>query len=288
MCNKRFEELEYECRIDHRSYEEQGVSKIPTIHEGPAVKAMEKKGVRTRKGDFNRWVKKTNEMLATLGEEIKALITWITATKEALKEMFTKESAVVDLLFDYERVRNVGAYSNKAKVNNSKKYMEQCKFLMKYEILSMDDLKTEIESIHSRWKALRDDVRTMENEKKDLQELLKLCDDYHEFKDIANEYYSLKSKSKQEQFFESHRREMTIYRAASRHLKERGFSKENPIKPQLYRKQLDELEEQYVEKYAEYKEISKEKKEIDGIKKCVDEVLKPENQKIKKSLEVSR
>ena len=31
-------------RIDHRSYKEQGIDLIPTIHEGYEVRAMEKKG----------------------------------------------------------------------------------------------------------------------------------------------------------------------------------------------------------------------------------------------------
>ena len=37
-------------RIDHRSYERQGVEFLPTVHEGATVRAMEKKGIRTEKG----------------------------------------------------------------------------------------------------------------------------------------------------------------------------------------------------------------------------------------------
>lgn len=41
LSNAKFEEKGLTERIDHRSYERQGVHKIPTIHEGPAVRAME-------------------------------------------------------------------------------------------------------------------------------------------------------------------------------------------------------------------------------------------------------
>lgn len=56
MCNAKFEEKGLSVRIDHRSYERQGLDILPTIHEGPTVRAMEKKGIRTEKGEFNRWI----------------------------------------------------------------------------------------------------------------------------------------------------------------------------------------------------------------------------------------
>ena len=58
---KRFAEKELDCRIDHRSYERQGIDQLPTIHEGVTVQAMEAKGIRTNKGDLNRWIKVTND-----------------------------------------------------------------------------------------------------------------------------------------------------------------------------------------------------------------------------------
>ena len=49
MCNAKFEEKGLDARIDHRSYERQGVELLPTRHEGPTVRAMEKKGIKTEK-----------------------------------------------------------------------------------------------------------------------------------------------------------------------------------------------------------------------------------------------
>ncbi len=50
LCNAKFAEKGLDVRIDHRSYERQGVDLLPTIHEGATVRAMEKKGIRTEKG----------------------------------------------------------------------------------------------------------------------------------------------------------------------------------------------------------------------------------------------
>lgn len=54
MVNARLEEKGLACRIDHRSYVDQGLDLIPTVHEGPHIRKMEKKGIRTEKGELNR------------------------------------------------------------------------------------------------------------------------------------------------------------------------------------------------------------------------------------------
>ena len=41
LCNQKFAEKELDCRIDHRSYERQGIDQLPTVHEGVTVRAMD-------------------------------------------------------------------------------------------------------------------------------------------------------------------------------------------------------------------------------------------------------
>lgn len=45
MVNAEFERKGIAARIDHRSYEAQGIEQIPTVHEGPLVQKMEQQGV---------------------------------------------------------------------------------------------------------------------------------------------------------------------------------------------------------------------------------------------------
>ena len=70
LCNAKFAEKGLDVRIDHRSYERQGVDLLPTIHEGATVRAMEKKGIRTEKGEFNRWIKATNAVIRDIKKKI--------------------------------------------------------------------------------------------------------------------------------------------------------------------------------------------------------------------------
>lgn len=53
MCNAKFAVKGLDVRIDHRSHERQGLDLLPTVYEGAAVRAMEKKGIRPEKGEFN-------------------------------------------------------------------------------------------------------------------------------------------------------------------------------------------------------------------------------------------
>ncbi|MDD3921553.1 MAG: MobQ family relaxase, partial [Eubacteriales bacterium] len=46
-CNRALEQNGHTERIDHRSYERQGIEQIPTVHLGVAASAMEKRGIRT-------------------------------------------------------------------------------------------------------------------------------------------------------------------------------------------------------------------------------------------------
>lgn len=50
LVNERLKENGIEARVDHRSLKDQGIDREPTSHKGPAVAAMERRGVQTDVG----------------------------------------------------------------------------------------------------------------------------------------------------------------------------------------------------------------------------------------------
>lgn len=133
--NSKFEEKGLDCRIDHRSYVDQGLDLLPTVHEGPQVRKMEKRGIRTEKGDLNRWIKKFNQMYRSLQSTIAALKEWIKEAKEILKE--PEEVYLVDLLRDCQDMRNQVASTyqrgkKRAKISNMKRFNEECNYLLRH------------------------------------------------------------------------------------------------------------------------------------------------------------
>lgn len=58
--NKHLEMAELSERIDHRSHKDRGLQTLPTIKLGWQATAMERKGIQTDKGDYNRQIHATN------------------------------------------------------------------------------------------------------------------------------------------------------------------------------------------------------------------------------------
>lgn len=73
MCNKYLEKSGYDERIDHRSYERQGLEILPTKHLGTAASQMEKRNIKTDRGETNRHIKMVNKMIRFCNEEILKL-----------------------------------------------------------------------------------------------------------------------------------------------------------------------------------------------------------------------
>lgn len=70
QCNRY---LEKEQQIDHRSLEEQGIERVPTIHEGYAAREIERKGGISDRCQENREIKEHNNWLEKAMEKIHEL-----------------------------------------------------------------------------------------------------------------------------------------------------------------------------------------------------------------------
>lgn len=64
--NNRF--LTEERKMDPRSYKDQGLEKKPGKHLGPSAAALERRGIGTYRGDYNRAIKQENEELEKIQE----------------------------------------------------------------------------------------------------------------------------------------------------------------------------------------------------------------------------
>lgn len=75
-------------RIDHRSYERQGIDQIPTVHIGVAASQMEKKGIATERGELNRSIKEANRLLRDIKTQIGKLKEWLIDVFKAKESFF--------------------------------------------------------------------------------------------------------------------------------------------------------------------------------------------------------
>ncbi len=68
--NNALERNGIEERVDHRSYEDQGIELTPTVHMGKTATALERRGVQTERGDINRKIERDNRQSQTTSQEI--------------------------------------------------------------------------------------------------------------------------------------------------------------------------------------------------------------------------
>lgn len=89
LTNQRLRENEVSARVDHRSLKEQGIEREPTVHLGPSVTAMEKRGVRTevqeRIDAAALRMRQVGEALMRQAEVLKAQISDLAASIIELK-----------------------------------------------------------------------------------------------------------------------------------------------------------------------------------------------------------
>lgn len=278
MINAKFEEKGMDCRIDHRSYVDQGLDLIPTVHEGPHVRKMEKKGIRTEKGELNRWIKATNRMIRSMRATIAALKEWIEETKEILKE--PKEIYLVQLLSDAHTLRNQTAMTyargkTKAKKNNLKRFMDECNYLKQRGVLTLSDFEKYLSSVSEKVDASKSSMSEKELRLKELQQLMDEAKTYEELKPVINELKKDKyrfTKAK-ETYKAEHDSEFRRFYMVKRKLKEKRFEK-GPFPLNAWQKEFDELSVQKESEYQEYKIMQKDLTMLYQIKGDVDKAMR--------------
>jgi len=111
ICNRYLERAGSEERLDLRSYERQGRDELPTIHLGPAVAHLEKKGVPTEIGNYNRAIKAHNSKLYRLRKLISDIASWLKRFREAVREVkeeMKPQPTILDYLNAYTDMRKAG------------------------------------------------------------------------------------------------------------------------------------------------------------------------------------
>ena len=271
LCNAKFEEKGLPCRIDHRSYERQGVERHPTVHEGVAVRQMEARGIVTNKGERNRWIKSANTMLRALRDRIKSLATWLTSTRVKLESTPSLEK----LLMEYMDKRNAGAWSEKAKVGNLKRASKAVSYLSEHKLHTLDDLEKRLTLLHTELDEVKTVLGANKKRSEELRDCLRYAEQFKLFKPLYDELNAIKWKSKREQFKAEHESELRQFYLARRKLPD-GIHIDD------WQRELDALAHSNDAAYAKYKRLRAELSELLDVKYCIDRALSAREDKGRK------
>lgn len=290
LCNEYLAKNKIEKRVDHRSFKRQGIKQIPTIHLGASASAMERKGIRTEKGDINREIKKQNELLKNIGNEIKKITSWLAGFKEKLKESYKEykdqskkqienESGLFNL-YEYLSFYQEMQENNRAELSfygkrnkaiyDLKRYASGINYLRENKIKTISDLQGHINTLRSKNSEIYKTIKENSQKIEDLNKCLAYAKTVRKTKATYQEYEI--KKIFKESFYKNNQKEIEQHIRA-RTLIEKISGKKN-LREKEWLGEIKNLEDEISKLNTESEKIRERYKEINHIKYAVEVVNK--------------
>lgn len=273
LTNKYLEQNGIQVRVDHRSYKRQGIEQIPTIHLGPAATQMERRGIRTEKGDINRQIAADNKLLKELRARISRLYAWTSSSNWSRQDDTDPEKEILRDVMDrvltnsptdnqYQRIRNL---KNGAAVWN---------FMREHQIHSVDGLHQYIKEKNSEFYAVRKEIVNREKQIKVLENHLTMWEMYERNKYVRKQLDNVKPR-KRDKFIEENHAELAMFERACNYFDELKSSGER-IVPKGWKKERDKLTAEKDKLYADMRKLREDIRAVENIRKTLDEMVREE------------
>lgn len=286
ITNKYLEENSIQDKVDHRSYQRQGIEQIPTIHLGVSATQMEKKGIATDRGNINREIKHQNKILKEIARRIKALMRWIRSlTTDKSKDNLTENQEDISVqsttLPKQNNLIDILSHFIKENADNHntdlEQYIESYQFLKEKNITSIPELKECISVLRDKNYKTTRAIKDTEKKTNDKVELIDQAEKYLKHKDTYKAYTRLK-KSKQEDFYNEHTAEIILFESARKYLKEHlGESKTLAISK--WKSEVTTLKKEKNSLYSQILDIRKEVEQAESVRNCIEK-LQQENREL--------
>jgi hypothetical protein len=288
IANAEFKRVGSSTRIDRRSYAEQGIDQIPTIHMGVAASQMERNGIRTERGNINREIAVTNQQIRQLQARITKVANW-------LKE----ESTNIEPPTLADIISGILARQGQSGVSKLKAASQMLLFLTDNKIYDTDDLEKKVGSMFGKLQSVRTDLKKVErridtlNEHFDQSAAFKSYRKHKvQYEKLYAQYDTLKTatgfgaKRKAEkalqaanEYHETYRSEIVMYEKAERYLKDVLQERFDPKKQPPVAKWREEYATKLAEKdalYREYYAVKEETAKVEQIRRGVTDILRSE------------
>lgn len=272
LCNQVLEQNGFKERVDHRSYERQGIDQTPTVHMGVAATQMEKRGIATEKGKLNREIAAHNR----LRKEIKARLARLSAWSKEWTEQPTEQTSMFTLLqtawADIQaRQPNTRYGSVKALKANASLLM----FLDSRNIKTPEDLRSQISAMQKRYFDLLGEIKADEREMATLSEHLSHWEQYQKYRPLSKRIASLRPKEQQKEQA-AYAAELMLYEASARYLadlKEQGIK----LTPKRWKTELEGATAHKARLYQRLKDMRSEIKAAEELYKAAQKLERQKN-----------
>jgi ATP-dependent exoDNAse (exonuclease V) alpha subunit len=277
-------------RIDHRSYERQGVEQIPTVHMGVAATQMERRGIVTEKGGKNRLIREQNRLLKEVKRRIAELGKWV-KEKSAEKDtqsvnpfhsvpVHSPQPPTLLELMNTAMQQAGQPNSRYGKIKDLKSFAKAVSFLQGNSISNLSELQETLTKMKKRYWNTNSEIKQTEKLLHERKELIEQAENYLQYRDYHKAYKQTKPK-KQEEYAERYRTELALYDRAERYLKEH-LGNDTKLRPKAWKAEVADLTAQKDRLYLEVRKLKEEVAEAETVKKCVEQAIPPTEQKKEK------
>ena len=288
VTNRYLAEQNIPQRIDHRSYERQGIEQIPTVHMGVAATQMERKGIVTEKGEKNRLIREQNRLLKEVRRRIAELGKWV-KEKSAQKDNQSinpfhsvpiQSPTLLELL--NTAMQQAGQPNSRyGKIKDLKSFAKAVSFLQSNHISTLSELQETLSKMKKRYWNTNSEIKQTEKLLHERKELIDQAEKYLLYRDYHKTYKQTKPK-KQEEYAERYRTELALYDRAERYLKEH-LGSDTKLKPKAWKAEVADLTAQKDRLYREMRKLKEETAEAETVKRCIEQVIPPTEQRKEKS-----
>jgi len=278
-------------RIDHRSYERQGVEQIPTVHMGVAATQMERRGIVTEKGGKNRQIREQNRLLKEVKRRITELGKWV-KEKSAEKDnqsvnpfhsvpVHSPQPPTLLELLNTAMQQAGQPNSRYGKIKDLKSFAKAVSFLQGNSISTLSELQETLSKMKKRYWNTNSEIKQTERLLHERKELIDQAEKYLQYRDYHKTYKQTKPK-KQEDYAERYRTELALYDRAERYLKEH-LGSDTKLRPKAWKAEVADLTAQKDRLYREMRSLKEEVAEAETVKRCVEQTIPPTEQRKEKS-----
>ena len=271
-------------RVDLRSYERQGLDTVPTVHMGPAVTQMERRGIATNIGNLNRDIKSANNLLRNVRKTIRDLLLWIAEARKSNKSEEISSQFLTDLLNKYLSLRsnergNWSSYGRQKGATDDLKAVSQAIiYLNSKGLVTLEDLDNALQSLNEKAKPLSSEMKKAERRMQTITSIQKAVADCKTHKAVHDKYLKIGWKAWQAAFAESQRDELDSFNKAYRFLKKQGL--DFNVNLDALQAEYDKLKASHAELSRQLAAINEELKPMKDIRRWVGKVISPEQAEI--------
>ena len=261
--NEYLKKYNIKTRVDHRSFERQGREQVPTKHLGHAAHQMEKRGVCTVRGDWNRYAAITNNELRQLNGRIRKV-------KNELYDL-----PLIDAPSAMDCAKSIISWrdttSNYVKARKLQDFINVTEYLHRHKITDISDVAKKSEELHDIIREYSQLVRSENRRIDTLSEHLAQYEIYNKYRSLAKKNNELPEK-KREEFYIKHRNELENYKSAHDYLSKVMNGKGKPPVDD-WKKELKERQKLRWDLCDLYYDIRSELKAIETIRRSVDHLM---------------